>query len=160
MKSKQITVHLLLSAWILLLLSPILSAQTSDKIIKTNDLTIKVTGLKSDKGGVVIKLFNSKESYNLKGAKAYREISTMIKDYKTEVHFPSLAPSEYAIKLFHDENSNGIHDKNFIGLPKEDYAFSNNAVGTMGPPDYEKAKFQLNNNLIITINISKAKEVK
>ena len=64
-------------------------------------------------------------------------------------------PGEYTIKIYHDENGNGIHDKNILGIPKEDYAFSNNAVASIGPPDYEKAKFELKNNLIITINISK-----
>jgi uncharacterized protein (DUF2141 family) len=35
-------------------------------------------------------------------------------------------------------------DTNFIGIPKENFACSNNAKGTMGPPKYEDAKFDLN----------------
>ena len=73
----------------------------------------------------------------------------------SEATFPELGNGEYAVKLYHDENGNGNHDQNFIGIPKEDYAFSNNARGTMGPPDYEKAKFALDNNLTINIDITK-----
>jgi len=47
-----------------------------------------------------------------------------------------------AIKLFHDENSNQKLDIGWTG-PEERYGFSNSARGLMGPPDYEKARFQL-----------------
>ncbi len=30
-----------------------------------------------------------------------------------------------------------------MGIPTEDYAFSNNAMGKMGPPSYDDAKFTL-----------------
>jgi uncharacterized protein (DUF2141 family) len=30
-----------------------------------------------------------------------------------------------------------------MGIPTEDYAFSNNAMGNMGPPSFEAAKFQV-----------------
>ena len=88
MKGKKITCHFLLSAWILFLLFPIFSAPASDKNIKTNDLTVKVTGLKSDKGSVIIKLFNSKESYSVKGVKEYLEISALIKRFQCRSTFP------------------------------------------------------------------------
>ncbi len=38
-------------------------------------------------------------------------------------------------------------DKNFLGIPKEKYGFSNNAKGKLGPPDYEDAKFIINAEL-------------
>lgn len=49
-----------------------------------------------------------------------------------------------AVKLFHDENSNGDLDTNFPGIPNEPYASSNNALGSFGPPDYEEALFSFN----------------
>ena len=123
--------------------------------VKTgNDLTVSATGLKNNKGSIVIKLFNSKESYSTKDAKPYKVISSPIKDHNAIVRFPDLADGEYAIKLFHDENCNGIHDKNFLGIPKEDYAFSNNARGAIGLPDYEKARFEIMDDLTIAIDIS------
>ncbi len=34
-------------------------------------------------------------------------------------------------------------DKNLLGIPTEDYAFSNNALGKMGPPSFESAKLAI-----------------
>ena len=34
-------------------------------------------------------------------------------------------------------------DKNFIGIPKEQYGFSNNAMGRMSAPSFEQAKFKV-----------------
>lgn len=48
----------------------------------------------------------------------------------------------YAFVILHDENKNGKADTNWIGLPKEGVAVSNNAKGSFGPPDYEDAKFK------------------
>jgi uncharacterized protein (DUF2141 family) len=38
---------------------------------------------------------------------------------------------EYAIAVFVDVNGNGKMDKNFLGIPKEQYGFSNNVMGKM-----------------------------
>jgi uncharacterized protein (DUF2141 family) len=48
---------------------------------------------------------------------------------------------DYGIALYHDANGNGKMDRNAMGLPAEDYAFSNNALGNMGPPSFEQARF-------------------
>ena len=50
----------------------------------------------------------------------------------------------YAIKTFHDENDNGRMDTNFLGIPVENYGFSNNARGSFGPPDWSDARFDFN----------------
>lgn len=48
---------------------------------------------------------------------------------------------EYAITLFIDFNGNKKFDKNFLGIPKEQYGFSNNVMGRMAPPTFDQAKF-------------------
>ena len=54
----------------------------------------------------------------------------------------------YTIAIFHDVNDNGKMDKNFVGVPKEPYGFSNNARSKWGPPKYEIAKFELNQKVL------------
>ena len=49
----------------------------------------------------------------------------------------------YAVKLFHDANDNGRLDTNWIGIPKERFGFSNNAMGRFGPPDFDAVRFAL-----------------
>jgi len=54
-----------------------------------------------------------------------------------------VAPGTYAIKAFHDVDRNGQLDTNFMGIPKEPYGFSNDAMGTFGPPSFEQAAFKV-----------------
>ena len=44
-------------------------------------------------------------------------------------------------------------DSNFLGIPTEDYGYSNNASSWFGPPSWEKAKFIFNKEEL-TIEIS------
>jgi uncharacterized protein (DUF2141 family) len=54
-----------------------------------------------------------------------------------------VAPGTYAIKAFHDVDRNGKLDTNLMGIPKEPYGFSNDAMGTFGPPSFEQASFKV-----------------
>ena len=109
----------------------------------TGTLTVIVSGLENNKGTVHLGLYNSRENYEGKG-KAFRGKIGKIENRKAVFTFDSLSYGEYAIKVYHDENSNGKIDKNFLGIPTEAYGFSNNASGTFGPADYEDAKFNFN----------------
>ena len=55
-----------------------------------------------------------------------------------------LPAGQYAVGIFHDVNLNNKMDNNFLGLPKEQYGFSNNARALFGPPSFEDAAFELN----------------
>ena len=66
---------------------------------------------------------------------------------------------EYAVTLFVDFNGNKKLDKNFLGIPKEQYGFSNNVMGRMSPPTFDQAKFAIagptTQNIILRIGIPK-----
>jgi outer membrane protein len=49
-------------------------------------------------------------------------------------------PGEYALLAYHDGNRNGRIDKNFIGIPNEPLAFSND-YRPKGPPSFARAAF-------------------
>lgn len=59
------------------------------------------------------------------------------------LNFPQLAPGNYAVMAFHDENDNMLFDKSASGLPLEGYGFSRNAKGHYGPPGFEDAMIEL-----------------
>ena len=69
--------------------------------------------------------------------------------------FEKLNNGSLAIAVFHDENSNGKLDKNFLGIPKEEYVFSNYTKSLFGPPSFESAKFEFNDSLVVELDISK-----
>lgn len=104
------------------------------------DLTIVVDDVKATKGNVMVALFGSSESFlkkpeNATGALAAAGVTTVV--------FKDLPEGEYAFAVYHDANMNGKMDRNPMGMPTEDYAFSNNAMGKMGPPLFDDAKFAL-----------------
>jgi uncharacterized protein (DUF2141 family) len=45
----------------------------------------------------------------------------------------------WAVLAFQDVNGNGELDRNFIGIPSENYGFSRDARGKFGPPSFEDA---------------------
>jgi len=45
----------------------------------------------------------------------------------------------YAVQAYHDENDNGVLDRNFFGMPKEGMGFSRDAPMRFGPPDFADA---------------------
>ncbi len=69
------------------------------------------------------------------------------------VTFENLAAGDYGVKAFHDLNGNGSMDTNPFGMPVEPYAFSNNAVGNMGPASWDRAKFSVSGAVAQTISV-------
>lgn len=50
------------------------------------------------------------------------------------VRFTGLQPGEYALMVFHDENSNRKMDRNMMGIPKEEIGVSNDYRMSGFPP--------------------------
>jgi uncharacterized protein (DUF2141 family) len=115
------------------------------------NLTVSISGLKSNMGVLQVGLYNSGETF-LKSA--YKGISSEIKGNGATVTFVDIPKGEYSISAFQDENSNGKLDKNMMGIPSEDFACSNNAKGFMGPPKYADAKFKVNEDSKINIKFN------
>jgi uncharacterized protein (DUF2141 family) len=111
---------------IALILTGIFSTNAQEE---TFTLTVHIAGLNSDKGSLLVGVYNNEDSF----------LKTR---FKSDI-----------IKIIHDENDNKKMDTNFIGIPKEDFGCSNNATGFMGPPKYEDAKFMLEENKTIDIKI-------
>lgn len=98
---------------------------------------VVVTGIREAKGDILVGLFNNdgdflKTAIQGKVVKASKEGVTVV--------FENLQEGDYAVSVLHDENGNGEMDKNVMGIPKEGFAFGNNAMGTFGPPSFEKSK--------------------
>ncbi len=106
----------------------------------TSQLEITLTGFENSNGVAMVALVNSKENYSEeKSYKAFMFDITDKKAMKTII----LPYGEYAIKAYHDENSNAELDSRMFGIPVEKYGFSNNVMGKFGPPEYEKASFKV-----------------
>ena len=137
--------------FIVLLLFQITNAQSAEEL-KTGTLSILITGLQNDNGEVLLALSNSRNNYE-SDSSAYRGFNFIIQKGTAECKINDLPYGEYAIKLYHDENMDGELNSNFLGIPTEDYGFSNNATGTFGSADFADAKFLFEQSEM-TMNIS------
>ncbi|PQB06241.1 hypothetical protein BST83_02865 [Polaribacter filamentus] len=117
---------------------------------ETFDLTIEVNGIKNNQGKIFIAIYDSEETFLNKASGIIAEI----KDKKSTGIFKGLKKGTYAVSFFHDENNNQKMDTKIFGIPKEPYGFSNGASGFMGPPKFNDAKFNLDSNKKITVNIN------
>ncbi len=131
------------------LVTPLVS--TVQAKVQTSRLLIHITGFESSEGVAKVGIVNSKKGYE--DDVLFKGFNFTIVDNKVEQTI-ELPYGEYAIKVYHDENSNDELDTMLFGIPSEDYGFSNNARGSMGPPEYEQVVFKLDSaQKKITINV-------
>jgi uncharacterized protein (DUF2141 family) len=118
--------------------------------IAQHTLNVSVEGVTTSLGTINIALYNQEEGF-LKFDRAFSSDSTIAKRGTTEITIKDLPDGEYALALFHDENSNNILDVNWLGIPKETVGFSNAKMKTFGPPSYKECLFRVTSNQSITI---------
>ncbi len=107
------------------------------------DIIIKIKDFKNNDGIGIVYLWDNPAGYPLEVENAIEVIEVNIKNQAAEVVFKDRKYGEYAIGMIHDENLDGELETNFIGIPKEGFAVSNNATGNFGPPDFADTKFIL-----------------
>jgi uncharacterized protein (DUF2141 family) len=104
---------------------------------QTGKLNVVITGINEAKGNIRVGLFDNEGNFLKKTVKGK---TVKAGADKVTVAFDDVAPGEYAVSVIHDANENGELDSNFMGIPQEGFGFGNNAMGTFGPPSFEKAK--------------------
>lgn len=110
---------------------------TKDTLLGSLKVTVK--GLRIAGGTALVALYNRSQGFtkNL----PLKNAAVPVKAAQLTLQFDSLGKGSYAVAIIHDENGNGLLDKNDMGIPVEGYGFSNDARGAFGPPEYKDAKF-------------------
>ena len=110
----------------------------------TGILIVEISGLKEASGNVYIAVYDSDSTWL--GDEMVLAQKVSIADalegdlVRTELLLPL---GDYALSVFYDQDGDGKLNTNFIGMPKEPIALSNNAVAKFGPPQYDDAVFSL-----------------
>ncbi|MCA9771477.1 MAG: DUF2141 domain-containing protein [Myxococcales bacterium] len=114
---------------------------SGDEVGGTVDVT--VTGFKSDEGQLGCLLFKDAQGFPMSTGDAARKVSAPIAGKAAQCVFEGVPAGTYAVAVVHDANRDGEVDTNFLGIPKEGVAASNNALPhTFGPPTFDEAKFR------------------
>lgn len=146
MKEKLAAKLILFTGLLLVMTIPVLPGSPLDeKNENKGTIRIVIKGIDETKGTIKLALCNSEESYS---GEAFKKYSIVVDKDSLIIEMNDIPFGKYAFKLFHDVDNNGILNKNFLGIPTEDYAFSNNAKGMFGPASYEDAVFELNKPVI------------
>ena len=122
-----------------LMLPECLLAQTSTA--KPDAIRIDIGGLRNNNGQVVCDLYSSSDGFPKDSRGAIEHAVSSISDRRATCEFRGIKPGSYAVSVFHDENSNGKLDSNFLGIPREGVGASNGARGHLGPPKFDAAVF-------------------
>lgn len=104
-------------------------------------ISVTIDNVTSDDGLVLFGLHNQETFMKSKGLQSK---ASTIKDGKVNIEFENVTPGTYAIMVLHDENNNKRMDFQSNGMPKENYAMSNNPM-SYGPPRFEDAQFEVQN---------------
>ena len=118
------------------------TAQPAAPAAETEPVTVTVSALVSTTSTVKLYFYNTRAGFLKHGQWIF---SKAVKpEGKHEFSLPvELPKGEWAVAITQDLNNNDKVDKNFIGIPTEPYAFSNNVRPTLAPPDFNDCKFMV-----------------
>ncbi len=115
-------------------------------------LVLKISNIQKMQGDIKIGVFKSESSF-LKEDLAVKNYSIKVIKNTAILTISDLPKGEYAISMFHDENSDNKMNTNFIGIPKEPYGFSNNVKPKMSAPKYKDCKFNFSDDKTLEIKL-------
>ena len=112
------------------------------QVLFAGELEVIIENPRVAEGQIMLRLLQGEAEF--KGEKPpYAALQRRAQAKAVGFVFKHLPPGEYAVQVMHDVNDNGELDTNFIGMPREPWAFSNNAAGNMGPPTWEDVRFNM-----------------
>jgi uncharacterized protein (DUF2141 family) len=120
---------------------------------QTATVTVHVTGIEKIKGDISIALYDHTDDFP-SDDKFVQGVFVPLESPDFAYSFKDVEPGTYAIAVYQDLDRNRELNKNWMGIPREPYGFSNNAKGKMGPPDYEDASFEVNGDIRIVIQLN------
>ena len=126
--------------------APALAQSADSRIVLTFE-----TGART--GTVMVALFDSAAAYDGASGRPVAATAVPASGRAVVATFENLTAGDYAVKAYHDVNGDGEMNTNPFGMPIEPYAFSNNAVGNMGPARWDRAHFAVSGETTQTISI-------
>lgn len=111
---------------------------------------VTVTGVRSDKGEVLVAICN--RATFLAPTCAYRGRAPAHAG-SVVVRVTDVPPGIYAAQAYQDENRNNQLDRTFIGIPTEGLGFSRDARMHFGPPRFDDAAVTIGDSAAITVTL-------
>jgi uncharacterized protein (DUF2141 family) len=100
-------------------------------------LAITVTNIKEVVGNMRVGIYKSTNDFPDENDTYKSKIYKISKTGTVTFKINDLPYGNYAIAVYQDKNKNGRMDKNFVGVPKEPFAFANNVKPRFSAPSFE-----------------------
>ena len=132
------------------------SAAFAPALVSAETLTITIADIRESEGRLMIQVANSEKGFEFsEDSAAPPPVAISQLAEAGEMTFEvTLPPGIYGARVLHDLNGNGEMDSNFVGIPKEPWAFSNNATGRLGPAKWQDAKFEISGDTALEIRLN------
>lgn len=112
-----------------------------------HQLTIVVDNVDSAAGRVMVGIYNKERGAFEQESRYDGQAKPAVKGRVTFIF--ELPEGSYAVGAYHDQNNNGVLDKNWIGIPKEPYAMS----GGRKIPDFKASTIKVDSDKTITVKL-------
>lgn len=110
-------------------------------LVQAAELQVRVATVDDSGGQLLLAVFANEASWKEHQtplAQAHLAAQPGAQDYRFD-----LPPGRYAVSVIHDSNANQKLDTNFIGMPTEQYGYSNNPPLRMRMATFEECAFDL-----------------
>ena len=104
------------------------------------DVIVKISGTNGTQGQVGCALFDTAAAFPMDNTGA-KQVWLAADSGALVCKFSGVTPGVYAVSANHDINGNKKVDTNFLGVPKEGWAVSNNVVPKLRSPRFDEAQF-------------------
>lgn len=122
------------------------------EMVRADTLSITIENVHKAEGTLMLQILTEEEfSGNATPTAAFMQRATA----GEMLYTATLPKGVYALRVMHDLNDNGELDANFVGIPSEPWAFSNNATGNFGPPSWEDVRFEVDGTVSQSIRLNK-----
>ena len=115
-------------------------------------ITVVIENIERDQGKIMLQFLSGEAEFEGERDATGRFI-VRAQTGAMRISTSNLPAGDYAIRVLHDVNDNDELDTNYIGLPTEPYAFSNNATGNFGPPNWDDVMFTLSGSVEQTLQL-------
>lgn len=116
------------------------------------DLTVEVTDLENNDGVLQYGLYNNSDKFPIVG-ETLKMVRVKTSSASRKYTFKNLPKGNYAVAIYQDENNNDNCDKNFLGVPIEPYAFSNDIRPKLSAPSFKDCSFMLDKSKTVKIKL-------
>lgn len=120
---------------------------------KTYTLTIVVEGVRNSTGQIGMLMFNSRQGWPDELRDALRGTTVPAVAGRTVIKVDGLIAADYGALVIHDENMNQKLDRDWKGLPSEQWGMSNNPRVYFAAPSFDRARFHLSGDMEIHIQL-------